>query len=282
MTDTGTGIEAEALPWIFDSPRRSRKKTVEGAGIGLALARGLCQAMGGYIAVTSEPGRGSTFTATVVLSHAPEETPVTEEGEDLPPRIGQRVLVVEDNTALRHLFSAWLRELDCEVVLASDGETALERTLGASFDAVLLDLGLPRLDGCEVARRKSLDAGMDVFLPKPVGLAVLAGALQRERAAGGGWTQRPLLRTAQTEALHAVARAETPAILEELRAAVAKADWKKTAATAHYLCNTADVLGAAEWRAACCDCESAARAGRGDEAAKAAAAVERLAVNSIA
>lgn len=312
VSDTGRGISAEDLAWIFDSPRRSRRGANEGAGLGLALARGLCLAMGGDLVAESRRGRGSAFTATVEVCAA--ETALAAVAAVEPEAsllLGLRVLVVEDNTALRHLFGTWLREMDCEVALASSGETALVKARSGAFDAIILDLGLPGIDGREVARRlrqtgtdrhvwivglsahaseadrqSALDAGMDVFLSKPVDLVSLADAIRKKVPAkvpsAAGWLGSGLLGSPQAEALLEAARAETPAILEELRRATEAGDWKKVADTAHYLCNTADVLGQSELREACRRCEDAAREGRGADVDREAADIARLGAEAAA
>lgn len=312
VSDTGRGMSDEELAWIFDSPRRARRGAGEGAGLGLALARGLCHAMGGDLVAESRAGRGSTFTATVDvrLEGSGGEAAAPDE-EEATPRLGLNVLVVEDNTALRHLFAAWLRELGCDVTLASSGEMALAKAGAGAFDTIILDLGLPGIDGREVARRlrkagpgtrvrivglsahasdadrqSAIDAGMDVFLAKPVDLASLARAIRGDVSSGTvqaeGWLNSALLSGPRAEALRDAARAETPAILEELRRAMESGDAKKVADTAHYLCNTADVLGLAELREACRRCEDAAREGREADMAKEAADIARLGARATA
>ncbi|HEY9249223.1 MAG TPA: ATP-binding protein, partial [Rariglobus sp.] len=89
VSDTGPGIAPEDLRWIFESPRRARRLPTEGAGLGLALARGLCEAMGGDLQAQSRLGRGSTFVATVVLPEmvTPETAAAPVAPEELP-RLG--------------------------------------------------------------------------------------------------------------------------------------------------------------------------------------------------
>jgi CheY-like chemotaxis protein/nitrogen-specific signal transduction histidine kinase len=304
VADTGPGIAADELPSLFEPHGRLRRHPAEGAGLGLALTRSLCEAMGGELKVHSEPGFGSTFMASVVLPsiQAPEES--RAESGALPV-LGLRVLVVEDNTPLRLLLGAWLDELGCASVLAGDGESALELAKKEAFDAVILDLGLPGIDGHAVARRlcdgvsratrpwivglsahagdadreAALAAGMDRFLSKPVGLADLAAVLRRETMAAapsGGLLNSKLLSGSTLRHVRAAAEEETPVRLAALRLAADAGAWDKVAAMAHYLCNTADVLGAAVLRAACEECENAARAGDAERAALLVQTIERL------
>ncbi len=309
VTDTGPGIPPEDLPGIFDPRGRLHRHPAEGAGLGLALTRSLCEAMGGHLSVESELGRGSTFTATVMLpvtAAPPHKQPAPLQPL---PELGLRVLAIEDNTALRTLMSTWLDELGCLGMTAADGETALQMMRKTRFDAVIVDLGLPGISGLEVARwlranaaelpsqqlwivglsahasdadhSAALDAGMDVFLSKPVELAELAAALQKQ---GDAQPARPkrrlldpeLLSTDQIAAIIASVTAETPAKMETLFAAVAAGDWTKAEATAHYLCNNADVLGAGEFGIVCRQCENAARDGDAEIVRLAADEIKRL------
>lgn len=301
VADTGPGIEPGEMAALFTPRGRARRHPAEGAGLGLALARSLCEAMGGDLQVESLPGHGSTFTASVVL----EETvsPVTEPAQPVPAALAKRVLVVEDNTPLRLLLASWLDHLGCGSVLAADGESALEKVRIERFDAVILDLGLPGLDGFEVARRlcatsakwgrpwivglsahageaereAALLAGMDRFLAKPIGLAELAAALRHGApTAPAGASRGRLLTDAQIEAVWAAAIEETPVRVAALQMALDAGEWDKVAMLAHYLCNTADVLGIDALHDACLECEHAARSGRHTQAGQLAITIARL------
>ncbi len=347
VADTGAGISAEDLPRIFEPRGRARRHPAEGAGLGLALTRSLCRAMGGDLAVESTPEEGSVFTASVLLPAAEGPETLRGSGPRRLPALGQRVLVVEDNVALRALLGDWLDELGCATVLAPDGEEALALAREQDFDAVVLDLGLPGIDGREVARRlrarptppgatrprivglsahageedrlSALAAGMDLFLTKPVELAALAAALRGQNpsipagfgssppmplhaSAGsnppmtaspagvgegaglglggrdasttsGGLLASPLLTESRAQTIRALARQDLTARRDELRDAIGAGDWPRVAKVAHYLANTADLLGDAELRSACVACEDAALEGDTARARSAARAI---------
>ncbi|MET0261248.1 MAG: response regulator, partial [Rariglobus sp.] len=202
----------------------------------------------------------------------------------------------------------WLRELGCTATLVADGEAALSTARFSSFDAVVLDLGMPGIDGREVARRlralplrpmprivglsahageadriSSLAAGMDTFLSKPVQLTTLAAALSGNTPSTsatsvltkpadepGGLLSSPLLSASRADTLRTLARQDLAARHAELSAALAVPDWERVAKIAHYLANTADLLGDAGLRAACVACEDAARSGDASRAREAA------------
>jgi signal transduction histidine kinase/ActR/RegA family two-component response regulator len=304
VTDTGPGIAPDELSSIFEPHGRLRRHPAEGAGLGLALTRSLCEAMRGELKVQSEPGFGSTFMASVVLKS------IQDPGEEprvasVLPMLGLRVLVVEDNTPLRLLLGAWLGELGCTSVLVGDGEAALVSAKAGHFDAVVLDLGLPGIDGHAVARslcdgvsratrpwivglsahagdsdrQAALEAGMDRFLSKPVTLTELAAVLRRETieaTPSNGWLGSRLLRGNTLRQVLTAAEEETPVRISALRLAADAGAWDKVAAMAHYLCNTADVLGAVVLREACIDCENAAKSGDVTRAALLVQTIERL------
>jgi signal transduction histidine kinase len=156
VTDNGIGITAQALPRVFElfSQGDGGGRSQPGLGIGLTLARNLLELHGGSIEASSAgPGRGSTFTVRLPLSRAAAEAP--EARAHHAPRSGAapRVLVVDDNRDAADSLGALLRVLGAEVEVAHDGEAAIA-TFGAFRPAlVLLDLGMPGLDGYEVARR---------------------------------------------------------------------------------------------------------------------------------
>jgi len=155
VRDNGTGIAADALPRMFQMFHRgsaSSRRNPSGLGIGLSLARGLAEMHGGTIAVKSEgPGRGSEFTVRLPLA-ASETAPAADRpSEDaLAPH---RVLVVDDNRDAGDSLGMLLKVLGAEVRVARDGAEALEAYSAYDPAVVLLDIGMPGMDGYEVARR---------------------------------------------------------------------------------------------------------------------------------
>jgi PAS domain S-box-containing protein len=167
VQDTGKGIPPEQLPRLFEmfgqlDPLRDRARG--GLGIGLMLSKRLVEMHGGTIEARSDgPGRGSEFI--VRLPIAPREADETRQQADpevarpvsLPqPRQAprrRRILVVDDNADVLHTIAAYLRPGGHEVLEAADGEGALQAAEVHRPDVVLLDIGLPGMDGYEVARR---------------------------------------------------------------------------------------------------------------------------------
>jgi PAS domain S-box-containing protein len=156
VSDTGIGISPDLLPHVFDlftQSERSLDRAQGGLGIGLTLVKSLVELHGGSVAAASAgPGRGSVFTVRLPLSAeepAPESSPAAEATRD--GRI--RVLVVEDNLDAAESMSAILEMWGCTVRAAQDGPAALLEARDFRPDVVLLDIGLPGMNGYEVARR---------------------------------------------------------------------------------------------------------------------------------
>ena len=157
VTDTGIGIPAHALPGVFDmfaqvNARDSRAQS--GLGIGLTLVRSLVEMHGGSVSATSEGvGRGSVFVVRLPLDRRrdirPGATPASA------PEVGeiQRVLVVDDNQDAANTLGALLQLLGLSVRTANDGPAALDAIGSFHPSVVVLDLGMPGMDGYEVARR---------------------------------------------------------------------------------------------------------------------------------
>ncbi len=214
VRDNGTGIAPELLPHVFDmftQADQTLSRSRGGLGIGLTLVRSLVEMHGGRVTARSEgPGKGSEFTVRLpvlpVPVPAPEPesafaegttsnpgaSPVDLEGDRLPRR---RILVVDDNRSNATSLGVLLRALGQDVEMAYDGPTALDLIRDHQPDLVLLDIGLPGMDGYEVARRckgddelrrillvamtgygkeedrrRSREAGFSAHLVKPVNL----------------------------------------------------------------------------------------------------------------
>ena len=207
VRDEGAGIDPELLPRVFDlfvQGERSLARSRGGLGIGLTLVRSLVERHGGTIEAASEgPGRGSELRVRLPLLAAPERRePAAAPGP--AAAAGSRVLLVEDNLDAAESLGELLRIWGHEVTMAHDGAAALRAVPEARPEVVLLDIGLPGMDGYEVAsrlratpglaglrliavtgygqesdRRRARLAGFDHHLVKPVDLdrlrALLAG-----------------------------------------------------------------------------------------------------------
>jgi PAS domain S-box-containing protein len=203
IADTGVGIAREALNRIFDMFTRVGRDSAganAGLGIGLNLARRLVEMHGGHLVASSEGlGKGSHFLITLPLgaSQAVEHTP-----KDLPPsgvaRGATRILLVDDNVDAAASLSLLLQLGGHTTIVAHDGVEALRLAGEFKPDIVLLDLGLPGMNGYEVARairarpelghpflaavtgwgapedrRKSKESGFDEHLTKPVDISII-------------------------------------------------------------------------------------------------------------
>lgn len=154
VRDTGIGIPKDRINAIFDSFSQADASTTRkfgGTGLGLAISQRLARLMGGELWVESEPGRGSTFSFSVLMSRAdsPEATLVAAGEERLA---GRRILIVDDNESNRLILTrqthGWL--MDPKPV--ASGSEALELLRGSRFDVALLDMQMPRMDGLMLAR----------------------------------------------------------------------------------------------------------------------------------
>jgi PAS domain S-box-containing protein len=158
VSDTGIGIPPMLLPRIFDMFTQlqvHRDRTYGGLGVGLTLARRLVQLHGGTLNASSEgPGRGSQFAIRLPLETIAPPTEAPSGGDQAASRhVGCRVLIAEDNPDAAEMMSLMLSIKGHDVRIAADGEQAV--AIGGSFDPQIafVDIGLPRMDGFEVARR---------------------------------------------------------------------------------------------------------------------------------
>jgi signal transduction histidine kinase/PleD family two-component response regulator len=156
VKDTGIGIGPDLLPNVFDlfaQANRSLHRSEGGLGIGLTIVRGLTDLHGGRVWAESEGfGRGAEFV--VCLPHPVEAPAETSPAHPVALANGQprRILVVEDQPALSRVTVALLKKLGHEVRSAADGPEALMAVKEYNPEVVLLDIGLPGMDGYEVAR----------------------------------------------------------------------------------------------------------------------------------
>ncbi len=250
VEDTGQGIPAEALERVFEpfgQAGNSVERRRQGTGLGLPIVRRLAEAMGGFVSLASEEGRGTRITVRVRLGQAlgrPRDHKASRAGPDgvgafprpasappppgaggkdapyAPPdqattaedragacRVeGLRVLVVEDDDLNRLTTIKLLERLGCEAVGAAGGREGLDLLDARAFDAVLMDIQMPGMDGLEATRRirgsarpgvagifvaavtahalkgdreRFLAAGMDDYVSKPVDLDELCAVLAR-------------------------------------------------------------------------------------------------------
>ena len=209
VRDNGRGIERQSLARIFEmfAQAGTPGEPTSGLGIGLNLARRFAQLHGGTLTASSEgPGLGSEFVLTLPLRQPVEETPVKGASAPLPAggAMPARVLVVDDNMDAANTLATLLTLQGMSVALAYDGAAAVEAVREEAPDVVLMDIGMPRLNGYEAARairrqaagkRITLialtgwgqyadrhlaeEAGFDHHFVKPVDFRALMGCLAR-------------------------------------------------------------------------------------------------------
>ncbi|MGQ0683337.1 ATP-binding protein [Bradyrhizobium sp.] len=196
VTDTGIGIAPRDLPSLFErfvQAENTATRRVGGSGLGLAISRQLVNLMGGKIDVASAPGRGSEFSFVVELALCEAASPETSRAS-LASGTSYRLLLAEDYEPNCDLIKAMLEQAGHEVVTANNGAEAVRMAVRSSFDAILLDVQMPQMDGYAAARtirtaiggrprlpiialtanalpgesERCLEAGMDVHVPKPV------------------------------------------------------------------------------------------------------------------
>lgn len=214
VSDTGIGMPEELLDRVFDPFVRSRSATrVEGTGLGLSITKGLVDLMGGEISVESAVGSGTVFRVELECEEAPETRKedgqrVEAEREYAGKKLdGRHFLVAEDNAINAEILCELLEMNGAEVTLRMDGEKALNafsETAPGTFDAVLMDIQMPVMNGYEACRairglqrpdaaeipviamtanafaediQASLEAGMNGHVAKPIDLPVLWSTL---------------------------------------------------------------------------------------------------------
>ncbi len=154
VSDTGSGMEKDTMANIFE-PFFTTKEVGKGTGLGLAMAYGIIKQHKGYINVYSEPEKGTTFRLYLPAIKSTEEVSVTTEIEPLPTRGNETILVAEDDSILRDLFSSILQAYGYKVILAKDGDEAINMFMDNKdeIQLVMLDMIMPKKSGNEVYDR---------------------------------------------------------------------------------------------------------------------------------
>ncbi len=222
IRDTGIGISKSFLERIFEPFSREQNTTlsgIHGIGLGLTIAKSIVDRMGGALEVRSEPGQGSTFTATLHLRRQARQAAAGPGGEGLPSLgEGRRILLVEDNEINREIETELLQDVGFTIDEAVNGAIAVEKVRASApgeYDLILMDIQMPVMDGWQAAQairglanpalasipivalsanvfqsdiNKSLDSGMEAHLTKPIDIPALLKTIERilKRRAGAG------------------------------------------------------------------------------------------------
>jgi CheY-like chemotaxis protein/anti-sigma regulatory factor (Ser/Thr protein kinase) len=188
VTDNGTGIAADLLPQIFDlfvQSKRTLDRAQGGLGIGLSVVKRLVEMHGGQVSASS-PGIGQGSTVTIRLPRVREKS-VTEPAARVPRVPARRTLVVDDNQDAAESLAMLLSLDGHEVQAVFTAEDALERAQSFRPQVMLLDIGLPGMDGFEVARRvRALEGGREIRL---VALTGYGQNEDRQRALAAGFDE---------------------------------------------------------------------------------------------
>lgn len=212
VKDAGIGIEAGMQSWVFElftQVDASNNPSAGGLGIGLALAKRITELHGGGISVFSEGrDRGSEFVVQLPTMNEAHHSAAVPSLTDAPsPVASRRILVVDDNLDGAHSLAALLALDGHDLLMSHDGLDAVAKAASFRPHVILLDIGLPKLDGFEACRRireqpagkdiliiamtgwgqaedrrKSSEAGFDSHCVKPVGHAVLVDLMSQGRA----------------------------------------------------------------------------------------------------
>ncbi len=215
VVDTGIGMTAEQIAHLFQpftQADTSMARRFGGTGLGLVISRRLAHLLGGDISVSSIPGQGSTFTATILtgppgaalmVQAAPESraftVPLARKDTDRNVRLdGARILLAEDGPDNQRLVSFHLRKAGAEVTIADNGRTAVAKALASltetPFDVILMDMQMPELDGYGATKHLRASG----YHRPIIALTAHAMAGDREKCLGAGcddYATKPIDRT---------------------------------------------------------------------------------------
>jgi len=211
IEDTGIGFDADHAAGLFGRFHQadtSISRRFGGTGLGLSICRSLVEVMGGEISAASTPGAGSRFVVSLRLPRAEPDAPVRDLPTALPEQSDAplRVLLVEDHPTNQRVAQLILATQDAQVVTVGDGLEAIDAFKAATFDVVLMDMQMPRMDGLAATRAlraleaesgaprtpiimlsanaltahrdQALTAGADLHVAKPITAANLLAGIQ--------------------------------------------------------------------------------------------------------
>lgn len=211
IQDTGLGIPEDKINTIFESfvqIENTYTKTHEGVGLGLAIVKQLVELLNGTISLESRVGIGSTFKVLLPVTQAPSDAKIIQEvlvPSDINVLEGLKVIIAEDEAINRIYMKKFLSKHGVIVTEAVNGQDVLDRSKESEYDLILMDMGMPEVDGIEATKiiresekksgkhipiialtanafpedvRKCIEAGMDHFLSKPIKEKELLSVIQ--------------------------------------------------------------------------------------------------------
>ena len=178
IKDYGIGIDKNNIEKLFVPYIQEESTTSQhfgGTGLGLAISKNIVEALNGEISVSSEKGKGATFTFTIPFTK-PSSSKLKDKDQKTTQNglTGKSILVVEDNIMAQEFMKKFLSIENCEVTIASDGEEAVNLCQKRKFDIVLMDMYLPKLNGVGATKMISEDQSIQ---PKPIIIALTADLL---------------------------------------------------------------------------------------------------------
>ncbi|WP_146180905.1 response regulator [Limnohabitans sp. 2KL-17] len=222
VRDSGEGFApelAESLFSPFVQADNSSTRTHGGVGLGLAITRSLVLLLGGNIQAAGNPGKGACFTVTLPLQVVTDKLQVMQVDASRPPvSSALHILVAEDHPVNQQVMRLMLNKLGHQVVMASDGQIALDRMQSETFDIILLDVMMPGKDGLDVLAQwreherlqgghtpivmvtahamlgdaeKMIAAGADAYLAKPISMEGLAAVIAKVARPSGRGSVKP-------------------------------------------------------------------------------------------
>jgi signal transduction histidine kinase/DNA-binding response OmpR family regulator len=288
VADTGIGITATQQAALFEPFAQADVSTTRrygGTGLGLSISRRLAQIMGGDLSVVSEINRGSTFRFAVPVSIVPgSEMLVSGEAHRVfaaarmpappAPKISARILLAEDGPENREVISLHLTRAGCEVTIAEEGQSAVQKALaaeaaGTPFDVILMDMQMPVMDGYTATSRlrdagykgaivaltanammedrdRCLQAGCDEYFAKPVDVPELLRLIEQLSGKTGVEVPTVMATLLNDPVLRDLTRKfgeSTIASVETLRALLRDKRFDELAATAHKLAGAGGSYG---------------------------------------
>ena len=215
IQDTGIGVQSDKQKLIFETFTQADTTTTRrfgGTGLGLVITKNLAKLLGGTISLESKPGKGSTFTLTIpagvdiveslLMTEYNRDQTSIQESLDSSAKFSGRILVVEDDDVNLKTIIEMLKKLGLETEVARNGEEAVQKATGESFDLILMDIHMPVINGYEATETlreeglkipiialtasvmkndldKCLDAGCDMYIGKPVNYKKLFETLSK-------------------------------------------------------------------------------------------------------